>query len=416
MDFNKYFNTSLRDAVEYPEKFTIISSEGSITLNPDQESYLLKLIKSSSDMRDVILRVVSNNLKKEDPTVYNLYFSSHGKDIVINFQSRMITIQLDTGIHSIIASYLNEIGLDRYCKLSPIFEKVCVKPEFWVNLIRVRYPEYFVEMKGGYSWEKVYRGLLYYDDTKRSFEKFNVPVGDVNFRRRKYEMEEYNLELLKSIYTKYPEAFLYLLYNSKLNLTRDQMAHIFPLIDDISVIKYILNKYENEIDEFILYDSWNKHIWDIEISKLFLKYHGKDSVEIDNESIRKTLESLLLRDKHALTVDEFQLYFNRLYPSGDADDLISLLLLGNKFNSETLDYVSILLEHEDIPRDLYNFMTEAIENGNVEIIELLWENYREQLLPRINDLKLLVDIQFGLDTYGVYRNGETYDEILEILR
>jgi hypothetical protein len=401
----EYFNTSLRNALQYPEKFTIVLDENRITLDPDRESELLKLINSDTSLKEKLLQVITTNIKKDDPSAYDVHFEPDRKYIIISYKSRKIIVQLDIGIHSIIASYLDEFELSIYCKSNSEFEKVCVKPEFWVTLIRVRYPEYFIQVSGGYNWERVYHGLSFYDESKKMIE-YNFS----NLSSRMY-MYMYSHDAEISIYRErdelfvnldkhHHETFMYLLMNFKLKLSLVQIEHILFNTQDTSVISYILDNYQ--INNLILETIWNHHLRNLKINKLLLSYHGIDSrgnpIEITTQNITNTILPWIIQGNYKLNPEEFQLYFDKLYPRGDFDDMISFLLQSRYFDPNILRYVFNKLSDVNVPKNLHTHMLEAINNNRFEVIIMLWIKYHRILLPHLAEFRQIVETTYPFST------------------
>jgi len=107
--FKEYFNKTLKDALKYPERFEFVLTTGRITLNPNTDSKLLELIKNNLELKGQLLTQITSFLGRIYNTVGEVYFSSHGKDILINYTLKRPTelVQLDIGIYGIIASYLD---------------------------------------------------------------------------------------------------------------------------------------------------------------------------------------------------------------------------------------------------------------------------------------------------------------------
>jgi hypothetical protein len=414
MNYTDYFNGALRNSLGYPERFTVEIGHNRVTLTPDRESHLLKLIKSDSKLKEQLLRVISDNIKRKDPSAYDIHFSSHGHDLEIKYSSKLggrEIIQLETGIHSIIASYLDD--LNDYCKSGLEFEKICRNPEFWIFLIREEYPEYFIEVRGGYNWEHVYHGLVWYDETKKLYEDYLAKVSKTTYSADIASAKRRLHGIPTDLDRYHHETFMYLLNNNKLQLTQDQIEDILSSTKNVTVVKNILGKYP--IDILTLSVAWSNQLYNTKISELFLNYHSTDSqgnpVEITKEDIENIMDSWLDHDEHALTPDEFQLYFNKLYPAGSSDDMITFLLQSHVFDSATIDYVYRQLSHLPEPKDLYNLMVDAIRGIKTDVVRMLWRKYRHQLLKDVDDLRETVNAEFTTVSESDFR-----DELLNILK
>lgn len=192
----QHFNLDLRNKHNYPETFTVKPEHsfnyGRLILIPDQKSKLLELIKTNPRTKQELLNDIERFLPIRP---IDLYFSTHGEDIIINFVLKEM-ISLDTGLFSIIGSYLNIDDLENYCEA--LF--LCDKQEFWIIMTREQFPQWYVESRNKYNWGEVYRGLFKYGIYLKSKRLTELNQDLRSLRRKKpiaykESMEEINREI-----------------------------------------------------------------------------------------------------------------------------------------------------------------------------------------------------------------------------
>jgi len=301
-DFNNYFNITLRNHLKYPEQFNISIKDNRIILVPNGQSKLLELLKTNPATKKQILNQILQGLPK---SITNVYFSTHGYDIVINFEQ---IPHLDTGIYANIISNVDETDVNNFC-IS--FKDVCAQPAFWFEMTRQRFPEYYIDIKG-INWEIIYKGLLWYTKEREFAKKMKLRHGSI------LELDEdYSriVDFLRIFVQKHPETFKYIIINRIKKLYDKQALKILDIIStypsfNYEVINHILNTYN--ITREILIRGLDIYINNIPIAKLFLEYRGTDStgniVKITRNDITNLLNFEANNTSTKLKPEDFDFY------------------------------------------------------------------------------------------------------------
>src|SRR5579863_10580465 len=93
-EFARYFNSTLRSALRYPETFTFEFYQGKFILHPSQKSGLISLIKSNPELKLKLLKTVGNSLRKYIPSASNLVFTTDGTNLNIKFTLEELTTRI----------------------------------------------------------------------------------------------------------------------------------------------------------------------------------------------------------------------------------------------------------------------------------------------------------------------------------
>src|SRR5665647_470724 len=144
--FDEYFNRILRDHLKYPETFTLEFTDNRITLNPDQPSNLLNLIKIDPKIKQQLIDLVQSNIKAHN--IQEVYISTHGNDIVFNivYKSPYNIEEIpEIGIYANIVSAMDLKSLNDWCRTNQKFNKYCQNNQFWIALMKERFSGYLTK-------------------------------------------------------------------------------------------------------------------------------------------------------------------------------------------------------------------------------------------------------------------------------
>ena len=383
-----YFNTVLRSTLNYPEIFDISFSDRSISLLPDKTSKLLQLIKTDSTLKHNILDQIKQGLSKHNIYTEDIYFISHGTDIMVGYESVpfnttiLDTTILDMPLYSNIVSNLDEEGIDNFCKTNKHFKSICNNPMFWSEMIRFKYPEYYVEKVSGikYNWKEIYLGIDTYVKDKIDYEKYRGSEDRI--------YDPFQLRTIRN----YPEAFIYLLNNKLTTLSQHDLDIIIQSIYNIDVIKSILSN--NIIDQDQLDIVSKEYMFNINIIKLYLNYKGTDYlgnlVKINEHDFKERIEYMIISMSSSLSIELFDFYYEYLYPNGSYTNMLGFLFLG--FPNSVLVKHVLSKVPDDIPENyLMGYISNGIESYKVEILKGLWNKYKSVLKYKINQIVEIIN-------------------------
>jgi len=316
-DLDNYFNHVLRNHLKYPEKFDIIFGSDNVTLLPNTPSQLLELLRSNQNLEKEILHKLNQGLIEYSAE----YISSNGDDIIITLTNKTEGQYLDTGVYANIASNYDEEGLDAFCRSSTTHRKVCTQPEFWIELLKQRFPEYYVERRDKikYNWERVYKGLLWYEQEKEFADEMFLIHGDI------IDAVRLGLALTKdanrirdvwiNLFINHPESFKYMIVNNFAELSHSDIISIMYRLAERSefnydIIKHILNNYV--LEKKTLINGFLTYLNNIPIAKLFLEYRRTDSDGNVIKITKDVLTKLLLHEANdrntKLKLEDFDFY------------------------------------------------------------------------------------------------------------
>ena len=244
--YDKYFNNTLRNYLKYPEKFNITISKNRVTLTPDQPSSLLKLLKTDSSIVSNIISSLKSGLKNTN--IEDVYFSTHGDDIVINVVFSKVIVNLDTGLWATLASYLDVIDMYKLLQVDLDFIRIFKSVTFWTELIRQRFPQYYAPLASGYDWEILYANMIKFDEiyqesinrkTKRLTRLFDPNIYSAKY----YELFEY----LRN----QPEVTRYFVLNDLLIFDRDNLMAFIEVLCrklNMELFHHLLERYQVDRD------------------------------------------------------------------------------------------------------------------------------------------------------------------------
>jgi hypothetical protein len=409
----KYFNNSIRGQIGYPETFKFkFSSRGKIELTPDQPSKLLELIKTNKEFKERTLRIIFILINTYEPNVYNIWFTTHGTDLIINYTISNIRLNLDTGIYSIICSYLKENDVGKFCVTA---REVCKNNVFWTELIRNRFPEYYKPVKLKYNWEQVYSGLNTYEET---ITYIKGPILNVKYQRGSLPTKSGNYPTLyKGLLQETPDAFKYLLELKILDASLLSDEHFIDDSinnNDIDIFKLLYPIFsfgKNPIDlyyQFITNYKLNYKIFDYVYEQTFNK-----------KGVLGELNNFLndeFRSKYEYPEDfDIFITYNSLELIPDQRSILIELIGGDdeKSNSytELINRVEVTLKEIDknnknvtinIDIDEINFNYENIEISRNILYQFIIKKFTEFTYDRAKDIDNIHFRQFN--DYDEFKN------------
>ena len=425
-DFIKYFNVDLKSYLEYSETFTVEFYSDRIILKPNRQSQLINIIKTDKQLKDKLLSQLTNNIKKVFPTVYDVSFNTDKEgNLIVKFDTqRRVDFGGLVGVAAQVASTLDEKSLDEFCRTSTEFRDTCKKPEFWITLIKIRFPEYFKEFKGGYplsrpayNWEKVYKGLLFYDNFRNNIDQYK------EYSMNQFKIFDFHIPLpinLWNIMTnKYSEAVKYLILEDIIPLSKEDLKHILSFTADVDIHKYIFDKYK--INNEILNDAFSNAIGNIELMKIYLDYKDQDEsgnpVELDKSYVEDIYEYLIDHDERDVSIEEWKLFYEKIEDPAKRytpDSLLQALIdLGSSPDPKTVEYIIKMLPDEYSQAELINWFRDAIRAIRAEQIGQVWGKYRALFdKDDIEELRQEIKNEFSDE----YNEKDTADELLNIIK
>ena len=441
--YDKYFNRSLREYLKYPEKFSISISQDKVVLTPDQSSQLLKLIYSNNTIKDSVLVSIKTGLK--DPNLKQVYLSTNGTNIVINFIFNLVKTELvyfDAGVWATILSYLSRPELMNLLLSDVKFDRLMINTTFWTELIRQRFPEYYVPQAVGYSWRTIYLDLIDYDIFKRIREEPIIISFTGEMRSQNKDDPKYLHYRYDDLYRRLnvdPELKEYLIINDLLELTPDKFLILLEFTElDLKLIKHLFDKYSPDVKTLdvalrIYFDG--KHQ---DIIKYLFEYKRIDpssgkTIEISLENLARVV-FYLFDITSSFTNETFELVYNRLHESNRSDLYTRLRFMMRQksylITQSNIDYMlrsyPKILQESDISKDhLVKFFQDALDSYHYRLAfeiynrtkGLLAQNDIENLTIRFrNRLKLTIG-RGGIpeDRIDVLSFGELLDWVVRQL-
>jgi hypothetical protein len=381
----KYFNITLQRIKGYPEIYTITYKNSKYQLISNTRSQLLGLIKKDPDFKIDLIKQLSALFLlyfKFD----EVYFSSHGSDIVINIVTRKL-INLDIGIFATILSYLNQDEFNQILN-NLLFKNIFESPVLWTELIRQKFSEYYLRNVSSYAWKDVFMGLLEYDQRLGSSQ--NLYYSSKN-------------EIYRILSTEYPETKKYLIMNDLINI--DSMyIDMLILNSDLNLVKHILEKVALDGEDIVsaLYASLDGKHPDVLEYLLNYKYMNQNGeiVEVDFDALAGSLVDFILDADYTLELSEFKVLQNKMNPEGDIHELIHFALDLFNLTEETVDYIRDKLpEPLESNTVLLSYLKQAIEYTRVQMFELLYNKYKKYLTDDIKEL---------INTIHRYKDNDPY--------
>lgn len=342
-----YFNNILKNYLGYPETFNIKFTPNKIILKPCINSELLKMIEKDTELNQKLLNEISNQIKIHFPNVININIESN--IIIFNYDSNENLLQEKLnplgyiGVYANISYTLDPNSLNNFCSIDPKMNEICKRREFWTEMIRLRFPYYYLPNMGKYyNMEYLYKGLYLYEKIK---EEKNNPLY-------KYLSDVFILinserihDLFQIILNKYPDVLEYLLNNNLINLSRADIKQIlsqyFLLFDFKDIITNILLKYPIDKETYIFLIK--NFYYDLQTMELLLfgdiKDENKHYLNLNKKELGKIIIETIEEDKYYLDIEEFKFYYNYIYGIYNTDFLIDFLLKFKYLQPITTEYI-----------------------------------------------------------------------------
>ena len=421
-DFIKYFNVDLKGHLGYPETFDVEFYADRIVLKPDRQSQLIGIIKNDKQFKDKLLSQLTNNIKKVYPNAYDVSFNTDKQgNLIVKFDTQQrfhVTGLAEIAVE--IATHLDEKSLNEFCRTHPTFQSVCSNLGFWIALIETRFPQYYKKIRGGYptsrpayNWEKVYKGLLFYDTYK----------DDIERGVKRFESSIDNLWKLMS--QLHPETIRYLVLEDIFPLSKENVKSILFNSTNISVVKHIFDTYK--IDNQTLLQAFNNSRGIPELMNIYLNYKGEDEdgnlVELSGGGIRDMYTSLISSHFYYGSPKEWKVFYDKLDGSYTFDSLLQWLfqigLSQYSINPKILDYIVNMLPSPNNIQDdqdsiiyLLNWFKMAIRGRAVLQIKSVWSKYKD-LFNEDDIEELRQEIKNNFDEEWLQKSRE---ELLRIIK
>src|SRR5579863_3390644 len=212
-EFERFFNVTWKEVLQYPETFTFEFYQGRFILHPNKRSIidLIDLIKNNSEIKSILLKSVSELLRKYIPSASNVVFKTDGFNLIIEYQltelQTVIPPKEYLQVYANLASNLNEEQLDTFCGFNEEFRSVCKDPIFWITVFKERYPSKYKETKMIYDWEKIYRGALHFEEQGEYIKLTPLSKGDKSVRFEAFYLPKAAVENINQ-YRKYWKEFI----------------------------------------------------------------------------------------------------------------------------------------------------------------------------------------------------------------
>lgn len=381
----KYFNDDLKYQMMYPEVFNIEFYNDRIILKPNiihREPYmtsdgmiinthrsLLERLKNDHYLKMSVLNDVGKYVRQVLPNAYDLTFYSDGTNLTIKFSTSEVKLidkippKGHIGVYANIAYNLDLVDLDNFCKSNDEISSICKDGEFWGEMIRLRFPHYYLPVMKGYNRENLFRGLILYEDLLRKIE-YNY--------KKKYIIDEPWVTLK----TYYPDTLKYLIFNDLVKLNQTDIGTIISL-DNSDLIKYILSKYHLNLNSYN--DLLNQRFHDIDIMKIMLSGKVKDEqgdpLILHKDVLQEMFFFTIDHDEYIYPLEEFKFWYEYLDGSYSHDSLIDFLLWIYTIDPNTLNYILSKLPNEISVAQLMDYFKDGIRFNRYVVLEALWNKY-----------------------------------------
>jgi hypothetical protein len=378
--FNHYFNTDLRDTLKYPEKYQIISHNNKIILNPDQEGLLLKYIKSDPKFKESLIKTVASGLSQIYGTSYDVYLSSHGNDIVINYSEQSELLYLPKELFEIIFLYATEEDLNTLFRF-PEFQGIYNNNYFWYELIKYNYPKYYIENVKGYNFREVYHGLsfLYRPDITLEDIKKYPSIKD-------YIEYFYKIPNFLGLYLNFANVkkIRNMLYGEGAHITLEERRLILSLTKSkidrlfLNVMQLLMDKYPEAFRYLIQNDLLKGSYIDLDNNKLkwILIFDDPkliNKLPLKYNTTQELFDTLLVK---GIKSNIFDYLFKLIKPYPMVDDYLNLFKHDN-IRESTIDHIVKLIGNVDSVK-MYNFFYGMIMNHiHTYDLNYIWNKYRD---------------------------------------
>ena len=368
--FDRYFNQHLKQYLKYPENFSFKFRPDYIVLVPSQPSKLLEAIKSDVNLDKNLTAELKKVLNVSDVELR----SSGGNIIIYRSNTFKISDIVDPGVYANIASSLSSEKLQAFCNSTPQFSQICRDDNFWIQLIKEKFPQWYHFTKNRYEWKQVYLGLLYLSEENISFNN----IFKHEKIRRDYPNFKHENEVYEKLLKDYSETLKYLLQEDFITLNYDQLENMSSNIDDIEIIRLILEKVK--VDGIFLFNTFVYNIGHPETMKLLLNYRGVDEggeeLKIEPEDLYENIhpDEIYARDPE-IDLESYKVL--RDISGWDAEMILHELASLNPTSKEMLDFFMERLSEVSItPMDILDWYTEVADYVNPKILERVWDKFK----------------------------------------
>lgn len=376
-----YFNRFLKDSLGYPERYSVEfdSDRNRIALISNQENpILIEKLQNKVLQYDLESKLYSAfKAKNNDILGVNVYPLSD--QIIITYTQGETPLTLnEIGILSKLAADTDVEDLNKLCLLNKNFARACKDDLFWWEIIKLKFPEFYVERRTKkYDPRRVIRGL-------RTYKRILLKMG-------------YKLQIddeIGDLSREYPETFKYVIYENIFKISPFKFYTIYKTVDlskqsNIDIVKHIILNIDGD---------------NINLNSLFyrlIRTPGISTDEIDKIDEISKKRGFELYDENLLreTLDEFVLLSNRtdvrLYEwLNDKLGRRSQEFYLNDFdriNGNSINLMKYILNKLSDSIDKYiliSMLVRMINTDEVEKFTLFYNKYR-YLIDKVDKEKLL---------------------------
>ena len=363
---------------------------GYILLIPSQPSKLLEAIKSDATL--------GKNLTDQLKQVLNaseVELRLHQGNLIIYYSNTFnISDIVDSGVYANIASSLSSEKLQAFCNSTPQFSQICRDDNFWIQLIKEKFPRWYHPTKNRYEWKKVYLGLLFISETVDINSLFKY-MGDLD------TIKPLNV-LFEKLSSTHIESLRYLLQEDFITFGTQQLSTALAFIKDLDIVKYLVNKYKHLIRFEILILAFEDSIGNPDLMKFYLEYRGVDKegdeVKITRDDINNIDPVMIYNREPSIDLESYKLLID--FTTFQADQILNEML---ELNSESEDFLNFYMEKlSAVPvaaRDILVWYRGVEDYVRPKIVEKIWEKYKSIFTPE--EIKEFVDLihKYSEDIY-----------------
>jgi len=361
-DVIEYFNDTLRSRLRYPEIFNIEFYMDRIILKPINKTKkpaynlyvntpmlhdygsgtLLQRLRDVS-IKNHILEEVSKYVQTVIPNAYDFGFYSDGTNLTIKFntkegvlEEKLPPLGFVEPYARMAANFSEEEDLNNFCRSTPDINKLCKDGNFWGEMIRIRFPQYYLPLTKGYNREKLYRGLLYYEKKSRPYINTNNKKVGNSYDRFWTLLSNF----WEDFTLKHPETLKYLLFNNLIKINEDDTNFIIRFLDSNDLLEFI-KKYPLSYDilNLIVNDMFHNIKFMEKLFATTIKDSQGNILEIEEDDLKEIFYYALNQDEYIYSLEEFKFWYEYLDGSYSLDSLIDFLNKVYDVNTHTLNYI-----------------------------------------------------------------------------
>jgi len=435
-DLSKYFNITLR---------SFIKGDVLVLYDMNINSFIIlsNLQKYSKEITENISRSILN---KYPNFTINTYFSNNS--IIIRYDTVKFSELSDN--YANIFSNLTKKDLSKIARISKQFNNISKDQLFWIELIRIKYPNYLKNNYNyNYDYKKLYFGFIDYDkfleyldildyEPDDSDDENEEDVWTVNkFYNKHSDTFKYMLDLnlfgskfkssltseildLHDLYT--PNNYKYLISYIDMNIKNDNfevmwmdlfklaLAYsdclfldvIYNLSSESRTSKYIDSKLNYILDQFPNLEEFNASNFEWLLSKLDIKATPVLFIELlKTQIIYKRIFINYLIDKLPLDIDDNMLV--RFYNILDE-------ITGNFHENDELYYFTLKYLNRLSKNDIEDIFINMINNEEYCFVISLIDKYKDSITK-----EFMLDILDSLDIKWEDRKNYS-DDLLNFLK